>query len=387
MKDDRKVVVMGKNILLLGNGFDLANRLPTTYRDFLEFCEKISVIYTEDNLDNYEKHIKDWRFNESIKEDIIDAFESREFGKTEVRTNNQYLDELFGCIHKNLWYYHFQHTLKRRTNIGDNWIDFESEISYRVIQIDSKDVSSENKMFSNILILYTNMFEKELTDLNKPQEFKAFVSILYDDLNKFTRALEIYLSAFVSHVKVKKVRDFNGKMFDYILSFNYTSTFERHYKSKMAKGAELCYLHGKAKRSSTIETCNLVLGIDEYLTGEEKNTQSYYLPFKKFYQRIIKGTENNYSKWLDEIHNSSEDVFELHIFGHSLDETDKDILKKFILNDNVHTKIYYYRKHENDKADFGNKIKNLINIMGPDELIRRTSGGLSNTIEFIPQII
>ena len=26
------------NILVIGNGFDLAHRLPTTYKDFLEFA-------------------------------------------------------------------------------------------------------------------------------------------------------------------------------------------------------------------------------------------------------------------------------------------------------------------------------------------------------------
>ena len=49
----------------------------------------------------------------------------------------------------------------------------------------------------------------------------------------------------------------------------------------------------------------------------------------------------------------------LYIFGHSLDVTDKDILKSFICNDNVQTKIYYHRKTEFDKSELGKLIKNL----------------------------
>lgn len=76
----------------------------------------------------------------------------------------------------------------------------------------------------------------------------------------------------------------------------------------------------------------------------------------------------------------------VYIFGHSLDVTDKDILKLFICNDNVYTKIYYYRKNEDDKESLGNIIENLIKIMGQKELISRT-GGTHKTIEFIPQEI
>lgn len=33
-------------ILLIGNGFDLAHKLPTRYKDFLDFCDKAKKIYT-----------------------------------------------------------------------------------------------------------------------------------------------------------------------------------------------------------------------------------------------------------------------------------------------------------------------------------------------------
>ena len=66
----------------------------------------------------------------------------------------------------------------------------------------------------------------------------------------------------------------------------------------------------------------------------------------------------------------------LYIFGHSLDVTDKDILRDLILNDNVYTTIYYP-----DKKELGRKIANLVKVIGQDELIRRT-GGSTKTIDF-----
>lgn len=150
------------------------------------------------------------------------------------------------------------------------------------------------------------------------------------------------------------------------------------------------------------------------------------LSFKKFYQRIYKSTDNNYLDWVDEIKDGYKkyinrqknlDVLldksysdgsllnnigvqknlqdmameecpkhKVYIFGHSLDVTDKDILKLFICNDNVETEIYYYRRNKDDKESLGKIIKNLIKIMGQKELIRRT-GGTHKTIKFIPQEI
>ena len=63
-------------------------------------------------------------------------------------------------------------------------------------------------------------------------------------------------------------------------------------------------------------------------------------------------------------------------FGHSLDVTDRDIIREFILADRVHTTIFYV-----DRTDYGKKITNLVKIIGQDELIRRT-GGKTKTITF-----
>lgn len=76
----------------------------------------------------------------------------------------------------------------------------------------------------------------------------------------------------------------------------------------------------------------------------------------------------------------------LYIFGHSLTISDRDVLRTLILNDNVCTKIYYHRTGDSDKKALGELIRNLIRVIGQDELIRRT-GGKRKLIEFVPQSI
>lgn len=103
-----------------------------------------------------------------------------------------------------------------------------------------------------------------------------------------------------------------------------------------------------------------MLGIDEYLEDGGKDKELIFVTFKKFYQRIYKSTENAYLNWIDKIKDEyasylnpqtlsgSVDFPEhtLYIFGHSLDVTDKDVLKMIICNNNVQTKVFYYRKNE-----------------------------------------
>lgn len=199
---------------------------------------------------------------------------------------------------------------------------------------------------------------------------------------------------------------------DKVLSFNYTNTYEKLYGEN--KFIEYDYIHGKANVHNTVNSNNMVLGIDEYLPNDRKDKDIEFIAFKKFYQRIHKQTGCKYKEWVDEIRQEyweyiskqkEADVrreaypgdglqamlnrltaeamkitkcpmHRLYIFGHSLDVTDKDILKDLILNDNVYTTIYYF-----SQDDLGTKIANLVKVIGQDELIRRTGGSTKN-IEF-----
>lgn len=55
------------NILVIGNGFDLAHGLPTKYTDFLKFVEVINQVIEIKNNDDISN--LDWRgINQQIKE-------------------------------------------------------------------------------------------------------------------------------------------------------------------------------------------------------------------------------------------------------------------------------------------------------------------------------
>ena len=117
---------------------------------------------------------------------------------------------------------------------------------------------------------------------------------------------------------------------------------------------------------NTLEKCDLVLGIDEYLDENERNTNTYFIQFKKFYQRILKGTGSIYTKWIKNAKEAPEDL-KIHFYGHSLDITDADIIKDLI--DSASSVYIYYRSQDS----LGKFISKLVRILGEKEVIEQTN--------------
>ena len=384
--------IVGKKILLIGNGFDLAHGLPTSYKDFLDFCKMVRELYTYPIIDNEynQKKLIDWNTDKTIKSKLLECYENRKnCFEDKITTQCKELDELYDCIKENVWINYF---LEREKSIGENWIDFESEISNVVQAIETlkgyierdEDVLKIKDTKQKTIIYFLKIAKKSLQDVFNLKRIDGFIEDISIELDKLIRSLEIYICEFVNEIDIiKENDDIKTITPDYVLSFNYSNTYERIYGQ--SKEVTYDYIHGKADIENNVDTCNLVLGIDEYLE-DDKNDKLEFIAFKKFYQRIYKSTDSTYMKWVEQIKKYPEVNNNLFIFGHSLDKTDRDILKLLICNDNVTTKIYYYRKNKNDKKELGKLIKNLVRIMGQDELISRTMGE-HKTIEFIPQTV
>ena len=407
------------NILVIGNGFDLAHGLPTKYGDFLEFADIIEKYYSKKGQKNAGKLEK--YFEKGIKPEI--------------------LKELVDCVQGNMWLKYF-----REVEIQTGWIDFERAISKAIQGLDNISESrvsiKRNKRKYSLCDVIFNCVDKIMKKFEiKPKTFYQYVipneycadnifDVEYDiqikeDLDKLIRVLEIYLSEYVEKLDCGKVTpDIMNISFDSILSFNYTHTYMKLYDS--SGDCEYNYIHGEINTAGSMQTNNMVLGIDEYLSDERKDKDVNYIAFKKYYQRIYKGTGCEYKKWLNQIQNeydiyygnkryceemrrkarqsgnfmeaskwsieiqkigAENKINNLYIFGHSLDVTDRDILRDLILHDNVYTTIYYHKtyddngKDDNGRIDLGIKIANLVKVIGQDELIRRT-GGSTKSIEF-----
>lgn len=370
------------NILVVGNGFDLAHGLPTKYSDFLDFVNVINAIY---KLPNYTQNIievdciisnEGSKLDEHIK--FLLHYKFLELICSNVEDCEYYLFAWELLINGNLWLKYFYDNIDF---IGENWIDFEKEISIFIRSIEPFMRKSDVSIKSISDYIYKSFNEKRNIDnvlkpfmLNDGIDFQYLKLSLEKDLDRLILALETYLYEYVEKIKInEKQQNIIDVKINKVISFNYTNTSEIY---KEGDDFDIDYIHGKAKTAQLLGCCSnndMVLGIDEYLNVKDRDNNIEFVKFKKYYQIIEKGINYKFRSWFDEFNKvnisnvKKGNKHNLYIFGHSLDITDKDILRELILRDDVVTTIFYHRDEVKRKL-----IENLQKIIGQEELIRRT---------------
>lgn len=361
------------NILIIGNGFDLAHDLPTSYTSVLEFLYAIKCTST---WDGGEKKFIAIRLNdiknEWIRQQALDAFNSRVHDPDNGSYKNDipHIQEIYDNLDDNIWYTYLWDIFSKGKMKGINWIDFESEISFIIEQFDRteqnlyhpfKMPSLKNEkidLFS--LALSSNKFLSENSSNYQPT-FQDFIKKSYEDLRRLVRCIEIYLTYYVESIPISKIsQDIIDSKPHAVLCFNYTHTLLENYS--FGPKIQIHFLHGEARTVSSNN--NMVLGIDEYFDSNDKSKFTNYNIYKKFTQRIINETGFLYREWLSTMDSLNACVNNVYIFGHSLDITDKDVIKDFIDRDGVKTTIYYH-----DKQQQVQQIANLVKMLGQEKFI------------------
>lgn len=383
------------NLLIIGNGFDLAHGLPTRYIDFLDFMNKIKL------NSNYKSALK--KFNEYknniLPDNMIDDYTSN--AREELMKNYDFLKTQ---SNNNIWISYFIKTINKDTK-NKGWIDFETEISkviqsfeyvffiekykrekgYKIDNCQLSDVffDNERKLINTFKETTAKNFWNNINQakgvngfyskLYSNEDFyknhKGYIDKLIDDLKNLTRCLEIYLHDIIGNITIEASDTIKHMNIDHVLSFNYTNTFEKIYDDGI-RNIEYCYIHGKANMENTD---NMVLGIDDYLEGSDIDKKTDFIEFKKYYQRIFNNNSVDYQYWIEESNKSKAYIVpdvcsNIYVYGHSLDVTDKDILEPILMMEKVKINIYYY-----DDKDHRDKIANLVKIIGRDNLIKKTS--------------
>lgn len=385
------------NILVIGNGMDISLGYPTKYADFLHFCKEfeknfnLTIDAMEDNsiLQRYSNFtIK--KHDKNGKERII----TNVFNKIIERYHIMYIEEITKkfqcCVNNNWWIEYFQDRYSRNLIVGENWIDIENEVRKVIDKLESK--SALRPVLGNISYsgedIYTNLIKilKDIDDSTQltfsvesyEQNKNVFVKKLRDDYDKFIAALGIYLNFFAFGIEentpnIKQLQELSKKI-QYILCFNYKDNYLSNYIE--AEYVKDCMVHGSltfnpyTEMSALISHNDMVVGFQDTKEAARDLTFEYY---RKYFQRIVNGTGNAYLSWFKDAETAGKKI-NVYVFGHSLDSTDKDILKQLFFFKDVHFTIYYYVGNSGENTDLEQKVTNLIKILGKENLIKFTSG-------------
>lgn len=341
------------NILILGNGFDIAHGLPTRYTDFLKCCRD----YEDGNISD-DKSIA-VEFSELIKD--------------------------------NRWLRFF---LDNTPNLDEDktWIDFEHEI-YNVIMAICMDgrkadtKSDGNERMAEIKKLQENSHFGKFVLLSEDRFLSFDVSAWYLELRNFIRAFEIYCCSIINersgimrHYKLNESLFANTNNGDststtYVLSFNYTRTFSRFYDNGDSNiKYKYIYPHGEACTEISHESADmnmasngLVLGTHSFdRSSKDKDIPADFNIFQKHNQQHRYSTLADFQQLLKDLRDCQERI-DIYVIGHSLDESDRAKLKHiFCQNKEANITVFYY-----DEVSFDKYINNITAILGEEDVAVR----------------
>lgn len=122
------------NILIIGNGFDLAHGLPTKYWDFLMFAKCVKEASDWGSIRNVSEFSE---LNPKLRNIVYDMnfFWSAYSGGEEKEQSKNNLNKFKKIVNGNIWLKYFLNQLDKEDE-NKGWIDFEYEISQVIQSLD-----------------------------------------------------------------------------------------------------------------------------------------------------------------------------------------------------------------------------------------------------------
>jgi len=327
-------------IVIIGNGFDLAHGLKTSYKDLMNFIKE------DANLDS--RKAGDCG---NIHYDLDDGNNYIAFR----RHNTVKVNHDFTTCGKNPSIYFTQ--LFKEYNQYEKWVDLES--------------------------LYFRLIKENLTKLDN-------VDLINKEFNYLKRLLEKYLFEEVENKLPNSLSNFRECFFDSykterllgILNFNYTqkaiSYHLKYWEKELYHDSfSLINIHGQLNSNKN----PIIFGYgddnsNEYKAIQAKEKKELLINFKTFqYLRT-----SNYHRVLAML--ELEKDIKIEIIGHSCGLSDKTLLKTLFQHPNV--KKIEFRYHDNEEKYFEN-IYNISRIFDDNILMREKMVSLSET-EIIPKL-
>ena len=365
-------------LVIIGNGFDLAHGLPTSYKHFIDDYWKKGCctngsrkIYYNDNF--VEITCELGGMYNTLDYEAIDNINSYNELRIFVERKKEIGYGYFVVDFKNLFF------KKICENSIENWVDIENEY-YRELKKIVKSASNfENK--KQIVIGLNKEFEqvKDLLEIylkekvEEQYDFRIFTNNPINDillpelshpfdekeyLKEFQQSDQSYVKDFLNRYKEKP------DLITHFLSFNYTKAVEQYF-IKFAFPKQINYIHGKLNDSAN--TVNFGFGDemdDDYKMIENIDDNEYLKNFKSF-QYL---QNSNYKQLLDFV--ESDQKFQVYIMGHSCGLSDRTMLNTIFEHPNCISIKVFYHQREDGTDNYTEIIQNISRHFNKKKLMR-----------------
>ncbi|AFL81741.1 hypothetical protein Aeqsu_2281 [Aequorivita sublithincola DSM 14238] len=402
-------------IILIGNGFDLAHGLPTSYNNFLEdfWTQTVKNVQKFEGKEIYED---DFISIKNVPSVWIPGFKYNDFkrsiqgGNTSIEFKNIFLDKISEKSYIQNWvdieneYYQllkncFSDTINNNYSIKELntdfskvkdllgayllkvELDFDKNISANVFRTrnriqeiinsifnlrDFSESSIKHKLdieYENYKVISKNLIEKNITHNDLSEKNSSLMTVL-----RYNASIE-ELKKFILSKDANRFFDLlpDNTLF---LNFNYTFT-DTLYKLPasdekwLGKSFEYLHIHGSNRKE---DNNPIIFGFGDELDEDYKSIER--LDNNDYLENIksIKYLDtDNYKKLLEFINSGNYQVF---MMGHSCGISDRTLLNTIFENENCGSiKVFYHDKGEG-KNNFSEIIKNISRNFNDKTLMR-----------------
>ena len=392
-------------LILVGNGFDLAHGLPTSYTDFLNNFWKTLHLnrkedYIKEIIENDESYFEFLNYGGNIInsfDDLIDNLESycKEYGfnfnKKEASANHN-----FRVIFK------FKNDFFKKVNQKKslkNWVDIENEYYSelkKITKIPKLDISKSNDLHlkekKEKVIILNKEFGKVkelLIKYLKENIIQKFDLEAFENNAKFLEMYNIFKPnsslngnkwnerEFASSSDYEHIRDVNEgevltkKIFcsSYIVNFNYTDSSYLYYKETDKEGffenSNINSIHGEIDAKDFETVFGYGDEIDEDYKLIENLDDNEYLKYFKSFQYFQNRCYDNLLNFIDN------EKFQVCILGHSCGLSDRIMLNTIFEHKNCRSIKVYYHQKENGTDNYLDIVQNISRHFKDKPMMRR----------------
>jgi hypothetical protein len=392
----RKAFLDMNRLVIIGNGFDLAHGLNTSYGHFIDdYWKGVTSSSHEDDFVSFENFGQDFNFDqvENLKglanfimqyDDKIkfsDAEIYREYGNN---SRGKY-PRTHILIYKNGFF-----RLINQKSI-QNWVDIENEYYKQLkgivklkpenslVDEDEFEISRKEKIFrlNNEFELVKKLLEEYLNKIDKIQRTNDSI-LKHFELIKINE--EKYLTEFSKQDR-RELEDFQNKYIServkgkeittYCLNFNYTQTINKYIDASLKEGEYRKYgiinnLHIHGRLNDKNNKINFGFGDemdDDYKAIENLDDNEYLKNFKSF-QYL---QNSNYKILLDFI---DSDKFQIFIMGHSCGLSDRTLLNTIFEHNNCRSIKVFYHQRKDGNDNYTEIIQNISRHFNKKKLMR-----------------
>lgn len=352
-------------LILVGNGFDLAHRMKTSYKDFIlgyfqQCWEVAKVLYLANNAKGQHVFYDDELLKITVIPSYIQQDSSLDIDFSDPKIlkrliSNEYISGSQKAIHFSVK----SPLLGTLINnlLEKNWVDIENYYYQALIKI----ITPIKNIYNNPRGIIKTDDLKKLNhdfDLIKKALEKYLLSI---DISKEVEGLRnlIYEEAISDRTKPEIKNELKNLM---ILNFNYTKTTKSYERTN----ADIVHIHGELSNPSN----PIIFGYGDerdetYEKLEKAKVEGVFTHIKSFdYFKT-----DNYSRLLAFL----ESEFDVYIMGHSCGLSDRTLLSTIFEHKNCRfIKVFYYDNAENyrkttyeisrhftDKAEMRKKVLDI----------------------------